>query len=146
MDVHATSKKIRKIKIEFQLVPPHIHRENKAERSIQTFKNYLKAGIASLNPVFPANEWDRLITQNASTLTLLRVSRANPTFLVWAYLFEEFDYMKTPLAPPGTKCLVHLKPNNRYTWSPNGEEGWTPSYSPDHYRYIQMYLPKTGSL
>ena len=30
----------------FQLVPPHIHRGNKSERAIQTFKGHLKAGLA----------------------------------------------------------------------------------------------------
>ena len=32
-----------KNKVQFQLVPPHNHRANLAERAIQTFKNHLKA-------------------------------------------------------------------------------------------------------
>ena len=53
--------------------------------------------------------------------------------------------MKTPLAPPGTKCLVHAKVSQRGSWAPNGEEGWTISYSPEHYRCIKIYFPKTRS-
>ena len=40
----------------YQLVPPHSHRTNIAERSIQTFKAHFKAGLASLHPDFPIDE------------------------------------------------------------------------------------------
>ena len=136
---------LQKEKLDLQLVPPHIHRANKAERAIQTFKNHLKAGLATLNPDFPVREWDRLIPQAVLTLNLLRSARINPKLSAWAYLFGQYDWMKTPLAPPGTKVLVHMKPNNRNTWAQNGEEGWTIGYSPEHYRCIQVYFPKTRS-
>ena len=58
-------------KTTFQLVPPHTHRANAAERAIQTFKNHFKAGIASLDPDFPITEWDRLLEQAFLTLNLL---------------------------------------------------------------------------
>ena len=45
----------------YQLVPPHTHRRNLAERAIQTFKNHFKAGLASVDPNFPLSEWDRLL-------------------------------------------------------------------------------------
>lgn len=32
-----------KAELKFQLVPPHIHRANKAERTIQTMKEHLKS-------------------------------------------------------------------------------------------------------
>ena len=41
--------------------------------------------------------------------------------------------------------LVHLKPEERPTWSPNGEEGWTVGPSLDHYRCIRCYFPLTRS-
>ena len=40
-----------------------MHRANAAERAIQTFKNNLKAGLASVDPAFPVAEWDRLLQQ-----------------------------------------------------------------------------------
>ena len=136
---------LTKADLTYQLVPPHIHRANKAERAIQTLKGHLKAGLATLDPDFPIHEWDRILDQCELTLNLLRASRLNPKLSAWAYLFGEFDYMKTPLAPPGTKCLVHSKTNQRGSWSPNGEEGWTIGYSPEHYRCIKVYFPKTRS-
>ena len=47
--------------IEYQLVPPHNHRANLAERAIQTFKYHMKAGLASVHPDYPVAQWDRLI-------------------------------------------------------------------------------------
>ena len=38
-------KALAKAEVQYQLVPPHIHRTNKAERAIQTFKGHLKAGL-----------------------------------------------------------------------------------------------------
>ena len=42
----------------FQLVPPHSHGRNLAERAIQTWKNHLKAGLATTDPTFPMSKWD----------------------------------------------------------------------------------------
>ena len=49
--------------ISFQLVPPYYHRQNPAERAIQTFKHHLIAGLASTNPKFPLYLWDKLVPQ-----------------------------------------------------------------------------------
>ena len=38
-----------------------------------------------------------------------------------------------------------MKPNNRPTYAPNGEEGWSIGFSPEHYRCIKCYFPKTRS-
>jgi hypothetical protein len=39
----------------YQLIPPHFHRTNAAERAIRTFKEHFKAGLAAVNPDFPAH-------------------------------------------------------------------------------------------
>ena len=138
---HAMGKK----KIKFQLVPPHTHRANAAERAIQTFKNHFKAGIASLDPDFPISEWDRLLDQAFLTLNLLRSARSQPKLSAHAYLFGQFDFNSTPLAPPGTKVLVHSKPDNRASWDPNGKEGWYIGPSPNHYRCMKCFMPSARS-
>ena len=91
---------LTKEEVTWQFVPPHQHRANLAERAIQTFKHHFKACLASLDPDFPAREWDRLLVQSELTLNLLRAARANPKLSAWAYLFGQFDYNKTPLVPP----------------------------------------------
>ena len=108
-------KAFKKYQLEFQLVPPHVHRRNVAERAIQTFKNHFLAILASCSPQFPISEWDRLLPQCILTLNLLRNSRINPRLSAYASLFGNFDFNKTPLAPPGTKVVIHSKPENRAT-------------------------------
>ena len=104
---------MRKKYITFQLVSPHSHRKKMAERAIQTFKNYFKADLDSLDPDFPLVEWDCLIHQVVIKLNLLRSVRVNPKLLAYAYIFDEFNYNNTPIAPPGMKVVAHNKTKKR---------------------------------
>jgi hypothetical protein len=47
--------------VDYQLVPPHCHRRNAAERDIRTFKENFVAGLSSVDPTFPLHLWDRLL-------------------------------------------------------------------------------------
>jgi hypothetical protein len=49
--------------IPYQLVPPHCHRRNAAERAIRTFKEHFVAGLSSVDPSFPLHLWDRPLPQ-----------------------------------------------------------------------------------
>jgi hypothetical protein len=57
--------------VEYQLVPPHCHRRNAAERAIRTFKEHFVTGISSVDPTFPLHLWERLLPQAEVTLNLL---------------------------------------------------------------------------
>ena len=127
----------------FQLVPPHLHRNNRAERAIATFKDHLISGIATTDPSFPIHLWDRLIPQAVLTLNLLRPSRYNPRLSAWAALNGAFDFNATPLAPPGTRVFLYDPPANRRTWDPHATEGWYLGPALDHYRCYRCYVPKT---
>ncbi len=50
-----------KHKISHPSTPPHMHKINAAERPIQTYKNQVLAGLASVNPSFPINKWDHIL-------------------------------------------------------------------------------------
>ena len=82
------------------------------------------AGFASCDKDFPLAEWDRLLVQSELTLNLLHTSRVNPKLSAYAYLFGNFDFNKTPLAPPGTKVLIHKKTKVCGSWDYHGVEGW----------------------
>ena len=58
----------------YQLVTPHIHHRNAAERAIHTFKAHFLSILAGTVNTFPKNLWDLLITQTELTLNLLRQS------------------------------------------------------------------------
>jgi hypothetical protein len=98
---------MREEAIDYQLVPPHVHRRNAAERAIRTFRNHFIAGLCSVDPNFPLQLWDCLLSQATTTLNLLRDSRLNPRLSSKVQLNGAFDYNRTPLAPPGTKVIVH---------------------------------------
>jgi hypothetical protein len=137
-------KGLKKYGLDYQLVPPHVHRRNAAECAMCTFKSHLLAVLATCDPDFPIAEWDRLLFQAELTLNLLRSSRVNPRLSTHACLFGNFDFNKTPLAPPGTKVVVHLKPHQRASWACHGEEGWHVSPSMEHDRCVKCYLPTTS--
>jgi hypothetical protein len=95
--------------IDFQLVPPGVHRRNAAERAIQTFQNHFIAGLCSVDKNFPLHLWDHLLSQAELTLNLMRGSRLNPTLFAWAQVHGNYDYNWTPLGPPGCRVLAHEK-------------------------------------
>ena len=84
-----------------------------------------------------------MLQQANITLNLLRSSRVNPKLSAYSYIFGEFNFAATPLAPPGTKTVSHRKPNNRGTWELNGETGWYVGPSMQHYRCVKCYFPRT---
>jgi hypothetical protein len=96
--------------IDYQLVPPHCHRRNAAERAIRTFREHFVAGLSSFDPAFPLHLWDRLLPQAEITLNLLRTSRLHPQLSAAAHFHGVVDYNKTAFAPPGFKIIAHEKP------------------------------------
>jgi hypothetical protein len=57
--------------VDYQLVPPHCHRRNAAERAIRMFKEHFVAGLSSVEPTFPLHLWDILLSQAEIALNLL---------------------------------------------------------------------------
>jgi hypothetical protein len=45
----------------YQLVHPHCHLRNAAERAIRTFNEHFVAGLESVDPDLPMHMWDRLL-------------------------------------------------------------------------------------
>jgi hypothetical protein len=136
---------LQKEHIDFQLVPPHNHRRNAAERAIRTFKNHFVTILCGTDPNFLLHLWDRLIPQTLVTLNLLRASRINPRLSSQAQLHGAFDYNRTPLGPLGTKVLIHEKPATRESWAPHGDPGWYIGLAPNHYRCHKVYAINTGA-
>jgi hypothetical protein len=129
--------------IDYQLVSPNMHMRNAAERAIRTFKNHFIATLCGTDSDFPMHLWDRLLPQSLLTLYLLRSSRINPRLSAHAQVHGAFDYNRTPLAPPGTRVLVHEKPSNRETWSPHAATGYYIGPAFEHYRCYTVYIVET---
>ena len=126
--------------IDYQLVPPGVHRRNAAERAIRTFKNHFIAGLCSTDKNFPLHLWDQLVPQAELTLNMLRGSRLNPKVSALTQLNGHFDFNRTPIAPPGIRVLAHVKPAKRTTWSPHAEDGWYIGPAMESYRCYRIWL------
>jgi len=78
--------------------------------------------------------WDRLFNQSILTLNLLLPSCWNSRISAYQQLFGIFDPNSAPLAPPGTKVIVHETPDVRASWAPHGANGWYIGPPLEHYR------------
>jgi hypothetical protein len=117
---------LRKEAIQYQLVPPHIHRRNAAERTIRTFKAHFIAGLSTVDAHFPMRLWCQLLHQATLTLNLLRNSRLNKKLSAYAQVFGPFDFNTSPLEPPGQRIVAHEKPKHQ-----NSVQHGQPVESPD---------------
>jgi hypothetical protein len=100
----------------YQLVPPHDHRRNIAEKAIQVFKAHFIGILCGADESFPLHLWDRLLEQAIHTLNMLRTSKMTPTVSAYAYLWGKHDYNANPFAPLGCKVEAHVTPGTREKW------------------------------
>ncbi len=146
MDNQAT-KHIKKYLTEqdckLQVVEPHNHRVNAAERAIQTFKAAFIAALATINSDFPLQLWDRLTPQVQTTLNMLRSSRIDPTKSAHEILYGPYDWNRYPLAPLGCKAVVYKDGDTRRSWALRGVDAFYLGPALDHYRCNHFYIPET---
>ena len=129
----------------FQLVPPDMHRRNRAERSIRTFKDHFLAILAGVDATFPPYLWDLLLPQAELTLNLLRQATLNPRISAWEYFQGPFDFNKTPLGPAGCRVLIHAKPVTRRSWDFRAKDGFYIGPALDSYRCFKLVKSDTKS-
>ena len=110
--------------MKFQLVPPHDHRRNIAEKAISTFKDHFISILCGADKAFPLHLWDRLLRQAEHTLNMLRPSRMTPTISAYTYLWKQHDYNANPFAPLGCRVEAHLVPSIRESWAPHTASGF----------------------
>ena len=89
--------------VQFQLVPPSIHRQNIAERAMRTWKEHAKATISTFDPDLPLQIWCQYLEAMDIQLNMLRASRLHPQISSHCHVNGEFDYLRTPMVPLGTK-------------------------------------------
>ena len=131
--------------IKIDLAPPHMHRRNKAERAIRTWKNHFIATLAGLHPNFPMCAWNELIPQAEITINLLRESPTHPRQSAWEAINGAYDFDAHPMAPPGTAVTVHEKPAQRQSWSKHGVPGFYVGPAMQYYRCYSVWVTHTGT-
>ena len=133
-------------KMEHELVPPHDHRRNIAEKGIQTFKDHLIAIVCGTDKDFPLYLWADILPQAEHTLNLLRPSRRLPSVSAYAYLYGQHNYDKLPFAPLGCKVEAHMMPSTRNTWAEHTASGYYVGCSHEHYRCHKIYITSSRSI
>ena len=128
---------------DLQLVEPHNHRVNAAERAIQTFKDAFIAALATTDVDFPIQLWDRLTPQVQTCLNLMRKSRLDPLKSAYETMYGPYDWNRYPLAPLGCKAVIYEDGDTRGSWASCGVDGWYLGPSIDHYRCDLYYIPET---
>ena len=128
-----------------ELCPPGNHRTNSSERAGRTWKNHFIATLATCDPTFPLQQFDRLVPQAELTLNLLRRSPVSPTISAWQHLHQKaYDFLAHPIAPPGIKVVSFNNPDDRTTWGPHGIPAFYIGPAQEHYRCHQVYVPSTN--
>jgi hypothetical protein len=129
--------------VQYQLVPPGMHRYNAAERAIQTFKSHFISILCGTDPNCPIIIWGKFVRQAEITLNLMRASRIDPTKSAYEQMHGKFDYNVTPMAPLGQAVMVHDKPQTRQSWDPRASKGYYIGPALKHYRCFQVHMEKT---
>ena len=99
--------------------------------------------LCSLDKTNHLQLWYRLLQQATISLNLIKKSITISHLSSYTHIFEEFDYNCTPLAPPGTRVVIHKRPNDRASWASHGEDGWYIGKSIEHYICHTSYINKT---
>ena len=103
--------------IHFQLVPPHMHWKNAAQRSMRTFKNHFIAALCTVDLILPLPQ----ITMN---LNMLRRSPLNAGPSAYEQVDGIHNFEQTPLAPLGCKVQIHEKLIKQLTYATHSVDGW----------------------
>jgi len=147
MDNQATKfikKFLTKKECELQVVEPHNHRVNVAERAIQTFKDAFIAALVTTDRKVPLQLWDKLALQVQDTLNnLLRALQINPSILAYETLNGPYNWDWYPLAPPGCKAVIYEALAVHGSWASLGTDAWYLGPSADHYRCNLYFVPET---
>jgi hypothetical protein len=137
---------LTKNECKLQLVEPHNHRVNAAERAIQTFKDAFIAALATTDSDFPLQLWDKITPQVQDTLNMMRASRVDPTKLAYEILNGPYDWNRYLLAPLGCKAVIYEDGDTRGSWASQGVGGWYLGPSKDHYRCSSLRRERTEYL
>jgi hypothetical protein len=62
----------------------------------------------------------------------------------YAQLHGQFDFNRTPLAPPGCEAIIFNGPDQRALWDLHGGKAWYTQPAMEHYRCFKTVNPLTN--
>ena len=72
-------------------------------------------------------------------------NRSDPTKSAYEALQRQFHFQSMPVAPPGRKCLVHIKPNWQQSVGVHGENGFYIKPALKHYCCYKVIIQLTNT-
>ena len=75
----------------------------------------------------------------------MQQSRINPKLSAHNQVFGTFNYQRTPLAPLGTKVIIHKRPDQRKTWDKHGQPEFMVNRAKHHFQSWEVSVAKTGA-
>jgi hypothetical protein len=121
-----------------RLIPPSNHRQNLAERAIQTFKHHFISILSGVDNKSPLSLWCHLLGPAELTVNLLHQSNG-----AFAHVHSHHDYMRKPFAPLGWAVHAHVKPDAPQMWDTNYNAGFNIGISTEYYRCFKVYVVRT---
>ncbi len=128
-------------KMDIHLVPPHKHRINGAKRAIATFMEHFIVGLATVNRDCPLQLWDEFMHQVELTYNLLCSSYHDPSKSANEVVHGPYDFIKSPIMPIRTKCLIYDDHAIHTNWALHGTDAFYVSSAPKHCWCLQSYMP-----
>ena len=127
----------------YQLVPPHDHCGNVAEKAIQIFKYHFIAVLCGTDKDFSGQLWCSLLPQAVMQLNMVRPSAVNPAVSAFEQLHGPHNYDSHPFSILGSTVEVHVTPKNRRTWVEHTVLGFYLGPSWEHYRCRDVWVSET---
>eukprot|EP00957_Ditylum_brightwellii_P092683 7057150-Ditylum_brightwellii.AAC.1 len=56
-----------------------------------------------------------------------------------------FHFEATPVAPPGTRCYIHIKPHKQASWGFHAEDAWYVGPALQHYRCYTVVMKEKSA-
>ena len=134
---------IEEHKIKHQLMPPHDHRRNAAEKAVQIFKDHFIAVLCGTDAMFPMQLWCQLLPHAETQLNMLRQSKTKENASSFAHINGEHNFSANPFAILGCKVEIHEMPKQRRTFGPHTKSGYYLGPAWDHYRCHQVWVEDT---
>jgi hypothetical protein len=134
--------KIKENEMEYKLVPPRNHRQNKAKQAIQTFKAHFISILAGVDNQCPLSLWCYLLEPMELTLNLLRQTNVAPKISAFSHVHGHHNFMKKPFAPLGCPIHSHVKPDNRRSWDARADAAFNLGTSMEHHLCYPVYITK----
>jgi len=127
------------------IVPPYVHRSNKAEAAIDMVRCVLVAMLAGADPDFRREDWDLMTGQAELILNLLRAGRDGKSAYETLYK-KKYDWIEHPMGIFGCRVEAWVPKAARTTLGAKTRKAFYIAPALNHYRCVKVICPGTKEM